>query len=52
MSNRVANSIGKIDLQTLTLVDSYNAPGGPDCMDISRDGKQRWKLEFNVREGR
>ena len=39
VSNRVANSISKIDMQTASVVDSYAAPGGPDCMDVSADGK-------------
>ena len=53
VSNRVANSISKIDLQTLAVVDSYPAPGGPDCIDVSRDGKQilvssRWAQKLTV----
>ena len=40
VSNRVANTISKIDLQTLEVVDSFPAPGGPDCMDVSRDLSQ------------
>ena len=53
VSNRVANSISKIDLQTLAVVDSYPAPGGPDCMDVSRDGKfiyvtSRWARKLTV----
>ena len=53
VSNRVANTISKIDLQTLEVVDSYPAPGGPDCMDVSRDGKQilvtsRWIRKLTV----
>ena len=53
VSNRVANSISKIDLQTLAVVDSYPAPGGPDCIDVSRDGKQilvtsRWARKLTV----
>ncbi len=53
VSNRVANSISKIDLQTLEVVDNYPAPGGPDCMDVSRDGKQilvssRWAKKLTV----
>lgn len=39
VSNRVANTISKIDLQTLTVVDQYPAPGGPDCMDVLADGR-------------
>jgi YVTN family beta-propeller protein len=39
LSNRVANTISKIDTQTMTVVASYPAPGGPDCMDLLADGK-------------
>ncbi|MDB5745103.1 MAG: beta-propeller repeat protein [Polaromonas sp.] len=53
VSNRVANTISKVNLQTLEVVDSFPAPGGPDCMDVTRDGSQilvtsRWirKLTF------
>ena len=53
VSNRVANSISKIDLHTLAVVDSYNAPGGPDCMEILAGGKQllvtsRWAKKLTV----
>jgi len=53
VSNRAANTISRIDTQTLTVVDNYPAPGGPDCMDLLADGKtllvtSRWarKLTF------
>lgn len=39
VSNRVANTISKIDTSTMTVADSYPAPGGPDCMDLSADGR-------------
>lgn len=53
VSNRVANSISRIDLQTLEVVDNYPAPGGPDCMDVSKDGKQilvtsRWIRKLTI----
>ena len=53
VSNRVANSISKIDLQTLSVVDNYPAPGGPDCIEVSRDGKliyvtSRWARKLTV----
>jgi YVTN family beta-propeller protein len=53
VSNRVANTISRIDLQTLEVVDSFPAPGGPDCIDVSRDGKQilvtsRWARKLTV----
>ncbi len=36
----MANTISKIDMTTQKVVDVYPAPGGPDCMDVSPDG--RW----------
>jgi YVTN family beta-propeller protein len=53
VSNRVANTISKIDLQTLDVVGSFAAPGGPDCMDVSADGKllfvtSRWARKLSV----
>lgn len=53
VSNRVANTIGKIDLQTLALVDSYPAPGGPDCMEVLAGGKlllvsSRWARKLTL----
>lgn len=53
VSNRVANTINRLDLQTLEVVDTYPAPGGPDCIDVSRDGKQilvtsRWARKLTV----
>lgn len=38
VSNRVANTISKIDYRALTVVEQYPAPSGPDCMDVSADG--------------
>jgi DNA-binding beta-propeller fold protein YncE len=41
-SNRVDAVITKIDQDTLTVVDRFQAPGGPDCMDLSADKKELW----------
>ncbi len=53
VSNRVANTISKIDLRTLAEVATYDAPGGPDCMDVSADGKtlfvtSRWARKLTM----
>jgi YVTN family beta-propeller protein len=53
VSNRVANTISRIDLQTLQVTDTYPVPGGPDCMDVSADGKtlyvtSRWAKKLSV----
>jgi YVTN family beta-propeller protein len=53
VSNRVANTVSKIDYQTMTVVESYPAPSGPDCMDLSADGRyiyvaSRWARKLTV----
>ncbi len=53
VSNRVANTISKIDWQSQQVVASYPAPGGPDCMDVSADGRyilvtSRWARKLTV----
>jgi len=53
VSNRVANTISKIDYQTMSVVDNYPAPSGPDCMDLSADGQfifvaSRWAKKMTV----
>jgi YVTN family beta-propeller protein len=53
VSNRVANTISKIDYQTMTVVDTFPGPSGPDCMDVSADGKfiyvaSRWAKKLSV----
>ncbi|NCT85084.1 MAG: YncE family protein [Comamonadaceae bacterium] len=39
VSNRAANTISKIDLQTLTVVDQFPGPAGPDDMELLTDGR-------------
>ena len=53
VSNRVANTISLIDMQTWSVVAEMPAPGGPDCMEMLADGRtllvtSRWarKLTF------
>ena len=53
VSNRVANTISKINFQTFEVVESYPAPAGPDCMDVSADGRfiyvaSRWAKKLTV----
>ncbi|MDO8278785.1 MAG: beta-propeller fold lactonase family protein [Burkholderiaceae bacterium] len=53
LSNRVANTISRIDLQTLEVVGELSAPGGPDCIEVSADGKtlmvtSRWARKLTV----
>lgn len=53
VSNRVANTISKIDYLTMAVVDNYVAPSGPDDMDLSVDGQfiyvaSRWAKKLTV----
>lgn len=53
VSNRVADTISKINMLTGTVVAQYPAPGGPDCMDVSADGRwiyvsSRWARKLTV----
>jgi len=53
LSNRVANTISKIDMQTLQVVDTYPAPGGPDCMEVMAGGRfllttSRWAKKLTI----
>ncbi|MEX8517340.1 MAG: YncE family protein [Leptothrix sp. (in: b-proteobacteria)] len=53
VSNRVANTISRIDTQTLTVVDNYPGPSGPDDMDLTPDRKliysaSRWAGKLSV----
>jgi len=53
VSNRVANTINRIDTQTMTVVDTYPGPSGPDDMDLTPDRKyiysaSRWAGKMSV----
>ena len=53
LSNRAANTISKIDLDLLKVIDTYPAPGGPDCTELSADGNtlyisSRWARKMSV----
>ena len=53
VSNRVANTISKVDYIQFSVVDQYPGPTGPDCMDITADGKtillaSRWAQKLTV----
>lgn len=53
VSNRVANTVSRIDLRTFEVVGRFEVPGGPDCMEVSRDGStlmvtSRWARRLAV----
>lgn len=53
VSNRVADTISKIDLTRLAVVDTFKVPGGPDCMEVVAGGRlllvsSRWAKKLTV----
>jgi YVTN family beta-propeller protein len=53
VGNRVANTVNKIDYTKLESVAQFKAPGGPDCMEVTSDGKlllvsSRWIKKVSV----
>ncbi|WP_423228722.1 YncE family protein [Pseudaquabacterium rugosum] len=53
VSNRVANTISQIDMQTLKVVKTLPGGNGPDCMDLLADGRtllvsSRWARKMSV----
>ena len=53
VSNRVANSISQIDYTSMQVVAQLPGPSGPDCMEVSKDGKtlllsSRWSRKLTV----
>jgi DNA-binding beta-propeller fold protein YncE len=53
VGNRVANTVNKIDYMKLESVSQFKAPGGPDCMEVTADGKlllvsSRWIKKMSV----
>jgi DNA-binding beta-propeller fold protein YncE len=53
VSNRVANTISRIDLRSLEVVGTLAAPGGPDCIEVVGGGKllmvtSRWARKLTV----
>lgn len=49
VSNRVANSLSKVDMGSLKVEAEIKVPGGPDCMDIHESGKQLWVTQRWIR---
>jgi YVTN family beta-propeller protein len=53
VSNRVANTISRIDLERLEVVETFPAPGGPDCIEVLVGGRyvlttSRWARKLTV----
>ena len=53
VSNRVANTVSKLDLKSFEVVATYPAPGGPDCIEVLSGGKllmvtSRWARKLTL----
>jgi YVTN family beta-propeller protein len=49
----VGNTVSQIDYTSLQVVAEFPGPAGPDCMDVSADGKtlllaSRWARKLTV----
>ncbi len=42
VSSRIDSQIDKLNLRTMKVEATYKVPGGPDCMELSRDGSELW----------
>ena len=50
LSNRIEGTVSLIDTQDMkTVVSNISVPGGPDCMDITPDGKELWVTQRFLR---
>ena len=49
LSNRVEGTVSLIDTQEMKVVATISVPGGPDCMDITPDGKELWVTQRFLR---
>ena len=49
LSNRVEGTVSLIDTQDMQVVATIRIPGGPDCMDITPDGKELWVTQRFLR---
>jgi YVTN family beta-propeller protein len=49
LSNRIESTVSLIDTQEMKVVATARVPGGPDCMDITADGKELWVTQRFLR---
>jgi DNA-binding beta-propeller fold protein YncE len=49
LSNRIEGTVSLIDAQELVVANTIRVPGGPDCMDITPDGKELWVTQRFLR---
>ena len=49
LSNRIEGTVSLIDTQDMQVVGTVRIPGGPDCMDITPDGKELWVTQRFLR---
>ena len=49
LSNRIEGTVSLIDTQELVVTNTIRVPGGPDCMDITPEGKELWVTQRFLR---
>lgn len=50
VSNRAEDTISILDMNTLKVLETFKAPGSPDCMELTRDGKTLWYTARTARK--
>ena len=49
LTNRLDGTISRIDTREMRVTDQIRVPGGPDCIDITPDGKELWVTQRFLR---
>jgi YVTN family beta-propeller protein len=42
VSSRIDSQIDRLNLNTMKVEETYKVPGGPDCMELTADGRELW----------
>jgi YVTN family beta-propeller protein len=50
ITNRIANSVSLIDMQTMKVLYSMPVSGGPDCMEVTEDRRFMWVTQRFARQ--
>lgn len=49
LSNRIDGMVSRIDTQEMRVANQIRVPGGPDCIDMTPDGKELWVTQRFLR---
>lgn len=49
LTNRLDGTVSRIDTQEMRVANQIRVPGGPDCIDMTPDGKELWVTQRFLR---